>query len=1055
ERIASAPDPSLAANAKPKDLFEDVTDEWIAEHDAEHGDWKKAAKLTRTNYVTVSNAGYEVLIRTGEAMEQMSAFYKRFFRYGGPDDSRSVPRITVHVFGSREEYLELGFGPPVDWSAGHFTGSHVECYVDKGGFAGMVGVLFHEAAHQYVSLATNAQGWLNEGLASFFEGTRILPNGSVIMNEPADHRLSPLATRMEKGWMENPQDTADPNDPNSVPETAPTWGMILENAYAWGPAWYAPTWGLVFFCYNFQDPGDGRFVYRDAFLEFIDKSGGKTGKTAVKTFEEVVLANPKKPYEGLDGEELEPGPGFELVDNVGDLDDVWRDWILQLWDERSGKAETARPRGRWARLAAANGDFEIAKEHFEKAVADSPGDAQLAIDFANLLHGEFKETDRAAKVVDDALTMLDAQEVPDEKLIGAAERLLAELDPKRRTLTRAREELAVASRAIIGRYREAGRPAMIQDLSWRFASEFGLNDLFDDYADAVVARGEDLTIWDLAYNESNLDGWTASSPIFKPASSVLNVRNGAFDLDDFDFKYLTYDRVTGGDISMVADVQAESGESAYLGFVFGVKGTDAFHAALYYPAREGAAGTARSAFLDVMSSFGGGVTKPWRHVPIAVREVEEGESTTAEWHSMRLDVTGRVVDVWWDGVMVASHEFPSRDILLGSFGIIAGTGDAKFRNIRFRSRDALSPAGRIERRMRMEQAGLDPGSPVDGSFQGVAPPFPTVKRWAQGKRQSFTEIGEKPQVLVLWSIAQNNLVPIDGWLNSFAKEWEAVGLEVLSVVAAEDNDVVDAYLKEHPFPGAVAVDNRPPDVYGVGETFDEYSILRFNLPRVILIDVQGKVAWEGDPGFSSNARPAPPYASYVDVPIADLVGRGKLVEVAEWRAAWDSTGAKALARGDLAEALPLLRAARAFGDVPFVEVGRAVAKLDALEAAMADPGEIVNAVKAVEAGACVAVLRDWSTLLELPMPKKSLRSVAAAAKSGAKDWKKALKEAAKAVKSKKDEAEVTAALIAELETLEGALPRALLQDVRALGLAAAGSAKELPASYLANSIFGW
>ncbi|QDV07605.1 Tetratricopeptide repeat protein [Planctomycetes bacterium Poly30] len=1055
ERIASAPDPSLAANAKPKDLFEDVTDEWIAEHDAEHVDWKKAAKLTRPNYHTVSNAGYEVLVRTGEAMEQMSAFYKRFFRYGGPDDSRSVPRITVHVFKSRDEYLKLGIGPPVEWSAGHFTGSHVECYVDKGGFAGMVGTLFHEAAHQYVSLATNAQGWLNEGLASFFEGTRILPNGSIIMNEPADHRLGALAGRMEKGWMEHPQDTEDPNDPNSIPKGAPTWSMILENAYDWGPAWYAPTWGLVFFCYNFQHPTDGRFVYRDAFLDFINKSGGKTGKTAIKTFEETVLANPKAPYKGLDGEPLSVSSAFQLPKNVAELDPVWKKYILELWDERSGKAETARPLAEWARLAAANGDFEIAKEHFEKAVANRPEDAQLAIDFARLLHEEFSATDRAAKVVDDALTMLDAQEVPDETLIGAAERLLAELDPKRRTLTRAREELAEASRAIIASYREAGRPAMIQDLSWRFAAEFGLNDLFEDYADAVVARGEDLTLWDLAYNEQNLDGWTASSPIFQPASTVLEVKNGPFDPNDFDFKYLTYDRVTGGDISMVADVQAEPGKSAYLGFLFGVKGNDAFHAALYYPARKGAEGTASSGYLDVMSSFGGGVNKPWRHVPIAVREVQPGESSTGEWHEMRLDVTGRVVDVWWDGMMVASHEFPSRDILLGSFGIIAGTGQAKYRNVRFKSRDAMSPAGRIERRMRLEQAGLDAGSPVDGSFQGVVPPFPKIKRWAQGTRNTFTEIGERPQLLVLWSIAQNNLVPIDGWLNSFAKNWESVGLEVISVVAAEDDEAVDAYLAEHPFPGAVGVDHRPPNVYGVGETFDAYSILRFNLPRVILIGVDGRVVWEGDPGFSSNALPAPPYESYVDVPMEDLVGRGKLLEVAEWRKSWESSGARALRLGDLEAALPLLRAAAEFGEVPFTEVRRAAAKLTALEAAMDDPSGILAAVEAVEAGPCLRVLRDWSKVADLPLPKSMTKEISAAVKLGDKDWKAAVKEASRAAKSKKSEAEAIAELVTELEGLEGGLVRALLQDVRDLGLEAARSAESLPAGYLATSIFGW
>ena len=183
----------------------------------------------------------------------------------------------------------------MEWSAGHFTGSHVECYIPESGFAGMVGTLFHEAAHQYVSLATNARSWLNEGLASFFEGTRILPNGAVLMNEPADHRLFPLAERMERGWMEYAQDGFDANDSNATPEKAPTWRIVVENAYSWGPPWYAPTWGVVFFCYNFQDPVDGRFVYRDAFWEYVDKQGGKVGQDGHQDLRGGRARDPKPP----------------------------------------------------------------------------------------------------------------------------------------------------------------------------------------------------------------------------------------------------------------------------------------------------------------------------------------------------------------------------------------------------------------------------------------------------------------------------------------------------------------------------------------------------------------------------------------------------------------------------------------------------------------------------------------------------------------------------------------------------------------------------------------
>lgn len=56
DRIASAPDPSLAGDAKPRDLLADVSAEWVAEHDQEHLEWKERAILKRENYVTHTNA---------------------------------------------------------------------------------------------------------------------------------------------------------------------------------------------------------------------------------------------------------------------------------------------------------------------------------------------------------------------------------------------------------------------------------------------------------------------------------------------------------------------------------------------------------------------------------------------------------------------------------------------------------------------------------------------------------------------------------------------------------------------------------------------------------------------------------------------------------------------------------------------------------------------------------------------------------------------------------------------------------------------------------------
>ena len=137
--------------------------------------------------------------------------------------------------------------PPVEWSGGHFTGGAVETYVGSGGFQETLNTLFHEAAHQFVNRATSAGGWLNEGLASFFEGTRLLPNGTVLMNLPANHKLFPLAGRLERGWMADHKDGISRENPNQTPRTAPGFDVVLENKYEWGPPWYAPTWGVVFF----------------------------------------------------------------------------------------------------------------------------------------------------------------------------------------------------------------------------------------------------------------------------------------------------------------------------------------------------------------------------------------------------------------------------------------------------------------------------------------------------------------------------------------------------------------------------------------------------------------------------------------------------------------------------------------------------------------------------------------------------------------------------------------------------------------------------------------
>ncbi|MFT5153007.1 MAG: tetratricopeptide (TPR) repeat protein, partial [Planctomycetota bacterium] len=1064
EKIASTPDPSLAENAKPKDLFADVTDEWIAEHDKEHLEWSERAKSERDNYITYTNAGYEVLVQTAESMEQMNAFYRQFFRYGTEEHGGSVPRIGVNIFRNRDEYLEKGIGPPIEWSGGHFTGSYVETYIGDSGFNGMVGTLFHEAAHQFVSLATSAVGWLNEGLASFFEGTRILPNGTVIMNMPANGRLMPLADRMDRGWMADANDGIDPSDANSTPETAPTFRIVLENRYGWGPPWYAPTWGVVYFLYNYQDPVDGRFVYRTAFQEFIDKSGGRMGEGAVRNFEEVVLMNPSEEIKGVD--RSEHPDKIALPETVDELDEVWKEWIIRLRDEQRGSIEVDRPYQQWGRYAVMNKDYIVAKDHFEKGLVEQPDDIELLMDFADLLSGHFNNPDRASKLVREAIYFIENQPEPDDERLKAAERILGKLDPRLKSLGKVQTEMAATARAIVQRYQSTALHSMVMDVSWRLGSDLDLPDLFEIYEQAVRARGRSLHIWSLAYNEENMDGWTTqgTDPVFTSNGAAMQATFGEFDETDFTFRSLALDEVTSGDFSMEADVQAVKGRVNFCGFTFGQKDSSTFHGMLLFPGKTVAAGAAETGYIDLMSNFGG-TMKTWRHIPVNTSEVE-GESTTGKWSKLRLDVSGAKVDMWYDGELISSHDFGSTDVVRGSFGLVMGPGKAIYRNVRYLARDPRDPGGKIEREMKLEELRKTSGGAVGGSFQGMVAPFPEVQRWAQGEeRTAWDEKGPVPQLLVFFSIPQNDKLAIGEWLSDLAVRTKHYGLEVVSICSPNDDADIDAYLKEHEWPGSVGVDLRPHGAFGIGNSNEAFFIRRFNLPRLLLIDLDQTVIWEGDPGFEVGWEYDPDFPSFLKEPLDELITKRKLTDLARWRQKWKFKASPAMAKGDLESALDELKQAADFNARYAPDAGTATSRLKAAEAAVQSLESTAATFQREEADPALTELLAWAPLLEIEINgrrRKDLKDVLAS--KIAKDWDSVMKEAAKFLKSKRgDPSDRATAFLGKIERRNGRFALELREDLQAaaddgdwvLFESHVEQAEGRPRRWMAIEYFGW
>jgi len=1016
-RVASAPDPSLAESAQPKDLLADVSEEWIRAHDAAHATWEARGRLERENYVTETDAGYAVLVRAGEAMEQMNAFYRRFFRYGTEGDGRKVPRIALHLFKDHAEYLKLGKGPPVEWSAGHFTGDSVETDAG-GGFDGMVGILFHEAAHQFVALATTAAGWMNEGLACYFEGSRILANGTVITNLPANHRLFPLVQKMERGWMSSSADGIDPAEPSkSDPPKAPTFRIVLENEYAWGPPWYAPTWGVVYFLWNEQDPADGRFVYRDAFRQYVNASGGKVGKTAIKTFEDVVLGHPQPPTKGVPEAKANR---LRLPKTVDELNEVWKDWLTDLRDEQIGRRKVERPYLVWARHAITRKDHDDATELFEQGLLRAPLDVDLLLEFAEHLVARDRNKDRACKLAEQALRVLEAAAPPDPKRISAVEGRLSEWDQGRASLERTHRELWGAALAIARRYAEAKRPLLTMHVARSFGGDLGVPGLDALYAEAVRSSGKTLALWQLAYDERSLRGWAPDpAKVFTPYGTLLKSRLGKYAPDDFAFHILECDTVTSGDFSIEAEVHAEKGKNAFCGLVFGRKSASSFHALVLFP--EG--------WSDLASFVDAGAPKVWRHNPVA--------PSSSEWRRLRIDVAAATVDVWIDGEPVASQDFGDPDVLRGAFGLLTGVGDVEFRAVRTLSRAKSDPGARLERELRVARAKAI-GEPVGGSYVGLVPPFPTVESWLAGKREHWGDRGPVPTLLVLWSRSQNDVIPIHEWLTDVAARHAAAGLEVLSICENGDPEAVRAYHAAHPLPGVVGHDRYETGKTVYGSTFDAFFIgRRFKLPRLLLLDIDGRVVWEGAPGFSLGEAWKKGETSYLDTPLDELAKRRNLVGLRTWLGSFGGGGGWAAVSGGAIDATigRCLAESKALpGDV-VPEVAWAQARLQSITGAVAAFPKTADAIKAEGAEPAVAELAAWAAALGTPQDPAKVRGIrGAAASPNAAAWKTALtlcEKAAKELAGGAAPAVVAEPLVAKLSKLSGRFPKALAKRVQA------------------------
>ncbi len=826
--LAGADDPSESMDA-----------ETIADLEAKHSTWKTAFESDTENYRYKTDAGFLVFKTAPIAMEQMNKAYRKFFHY--KEDGDPTPKISVLIYKDREEYLEKNGLPENDWTGGFFNGSSVQTFVGgktgKETILGMYGTLFHEAAHQFVSLTGKGgvPGWLNEAYASFFEGTTILSNGSVKWNQVASHRLFPLASRMKNGWMEKGRDASPDQEGNwTAPDKAPTFRIIVENDYQWGPPWYAPTWGVVYFLYNYRNPETGETIYRKSLHDYY-LSGAAGRADPVQHFEEVVLNNSP----------LSP------VQDIKALNKIWKEWILQLQDIQMGKKPSGKSNIEYGELALERENTQLALEFFEEAYLHESENPEVIWKLASLLE-DLKKLDRALALYLEFARECELRGITESnENYPIAMKKVLELDPLHRKHQKLQKDIQERGMNLAHSYFDRGFPLMALEISKRLASSFGSSEAREFYLEVAESTGKTLQNWKLIYNEHNLQGW-AGSEAYRAYGAQIESRietKESSDLSEREFRTqeLVCDVTFDADFSLEAEVQFGK-DSKLAGLCFGRKDKNNGHAVLLHP----------KGYLDI-STQQGGVWKFRDHRTVQLNKV---------WNKLRIDVVGKILDVYLNGNFLRSLEMPNRQSVRGGFGLLAGSGQAFFQNIRMLSHNPRDPSGEVARKLAMESLASNATSRAPGSFQGMAPPALNGLHWVQGDPVHLADFLGRPAALIFWAPYQDKVIPSAAFYSHLWEQWAPLDFHFIVVSSGQHSpQETKDWLQKHPMPGLpVAMDisflNYPRYNLGVGG---------FGLPRILLLGPGGKVVWEGDPGLTHGAGwKEGDSETYLDTAIEDL-----------------------------------------------------------------------------------------------------------------------------------------------------------------------------------------
>lgn len=656
----------VALRFDPGLLPEPRNEAWIAEVDRKSAKFSNALKRETPHYRIKTNAGWRMLEAAAGAMEQVHAFYREIWGVmpdpppaKKPEGLRefAIPFLEVQIFATRDEYIHRTGSGKSDWSGGHFNGSQVNTYDQgegggKNGIPATMSVLFHEASHQFMQVCVGTTpGFVNEGVASLFEGIELLPNGDVRRDLPVPHYLIPLAQALREG---------------SARSLRSVFG-----AHENEPDLYKYRWGVFYFLRMYADDR-GRYPFRDRLVDYIyEFKRGELGDL-VEHWEQFLLQPAALPG-------LEDFDAFERT---------WRAWILGL-DEELRASEKRLAGFRKAAVAELHYRPDKAIEICEQALDIDPDDVEVLHIVARACD-TLEQKDRALATWRRVRDQLD----PEDARCKAAVERIAALDPLLGRPEDARREL-VGGMAQLALDRDgAGQPLMAMHVAHAVLA----HDPFEASSRALLGRleretGRSTVRWQRLFNGFDLQGWygleggkeaffVRDGALACDSTRVKGAAGGAADPGAVLYHALLAARQVQGDWAFEALIRA--GEDWQIaGLVFGAKDSAHYEAIVL---RRG-----QDEFNRV--DYGSMTEAAWQF-PHADGAIKAKYDPVAGTH-LRVEVRGRQVSVWIDGELlkpivgkklVPSIKYPLT-ALRGDIGLLGSRGTTTFTDVRLRAAD--------------------------------------------------------------------------------------------------------------------------------------------------------------------------------------------------------------------------------------------------------------------------------------------------------------------------------------------------------------------------------